>query len=78
FRFRDGFHCTFSSSSDASWLFPFERVEVFCHHRTILTEEMERLLDSRGMDANFDVFACHMFEKEEKWGYVQEDRAFID
>jgi myo-inositol 2-dehydrogenase/D-chiro-inositol 1-dehydrogenase len=39
---------------------------------------MERLLDSRGMDANFDVFACHMFEKEEKWGYVQEDRAFID
>ncbi|MFN3418449.1 MAG: Gfo/Idh/MocA family protein [Pyrinomonadaceae bacterium] len=78
FRFRNGFHCTFSSSSDASWLFPFERVEVFCHHRTILTEEMERLLDSRGMDANFDVFACHMFEKEEKWGYVQEDRAFID
>lgn len=78
FRFRDGFHCTFASSSDASWLFPFERIEVFCHHRTILTEEMERLLDSRGMDPNFEVYACHMFEKEEKWGYAQEDRAFID
>lgn len=78
FKFRDGFHCTFASSSDASWLFPFERIEVFCHHRTILTEEMERLIDSRGMDPNHEVFACHMFEKEEKWGYLQEDRAFID
>ncbi|MER3430618.1 MAG: gfo/Idh/MocA family oxidoreductase [Blastocatellia bacterium] len=78
FKFRDGFHCTFASSSDASWLFPFERIEVFCHHRTILTEEMERLIDSRGMDANYDVYACHMSEKEEKWGYLQEDRAFID
>ncbi len=78
FRFANGFHCTFASSSDASWHFPFERIEVFCHHRTIMTEEMERLLDSRGMDANFETVSFHMTEKEEKWGYVQEDRAFID
>lgn len=78
FKFRSGFHCTFASSSDASWHFPFERIEVFCHHRTIVTEEMERLLDSRGMDANFETHAWHMTEKEERWGYVQEDRAFID
>lgn len=78
FKFKNGFHCTFASSSDASWHFPFERIEVFCHHRTIMTEEMERLLDSRGMDANFETHSWHMTEKEEKWGYVQEDRAFID
>ena len=54
FKFKNGFHCTFASSSDASWHFPFERIEVFCHHRTIMTEEMERLFDSRGMDANFE------------------------
>ena len=78
FKFNNGFHCTFASSSDASWHFPFERIEVFCHHRTIMTEEMERLLDSRGMDANFETHSWHMTEKEEKWGYVQEDRAFID
>ncbi len=78
FKFKSGFHCTFASSSDASWHFPFERIEVFCHHRTIMTEEMERLLDSRGMDANFETTSFHMTEKEEKWGYVQEDRAFID
>ena len=78
FKFRSGFHCTFASSSDASWHFPFERIEVFCHHRTIMTEEMERLFDSRGMDANFETVSYHMVEKEEKWGYVQEDKAFID
>jgi len=78
FKFKNGFHCTFASSSDASWHFPFERIEVFCHHRTIMTEEMERLLDSRGMDANFETLSWQMTEKEERWGYVQEDRAFID
>ncbi len=78
FKFKSGFHCTFASSSDASWHFPFERIEVFCHHRTIMTEEMERILDSRGMDANFDTITFHMTEKEERWGYVQEDKAFID
>lgn len=78
FKFKSGVHCTFASSSDASWHFPFERIEAFCHHRTIMTEEMERLLDSRGMDANFETHSWHMTEKEERWGYVQEDRAFID
>jgi len=78
FKLKNGFHCTFASSSDASWHFPFERIETFCHHRTIMTEEMERLLDSRGMDANFETLSWHMTDKEERWGYVQEDRAFVD
>lgn len=78
FKFKNGFHCTFASSSDASWYFPFERIETFCHHRTIVTEEMERLMDSRGTDANFETRSFHMIEKEERWGYVQEDRAFVD
>lgn len=78
FKFRSGFHCTFASSSDASWLFPFERLEVFCHHRTILTQEMEHLIDSNGYDANFETHSWAMTEKEERWGYLQEDRAFVD
>ena len=77
-KFHNGFHCTFASSSDASWHFPFERIEVFCHHRTIVTEEMERLHDSNGTDPNFETHSFHMFEKEDKWGYVREDRAFVD
>jgi myo-inositol 2-dehydrogenase/D-chiro-inositol 1-dehydrogenase len=81
FKFKNGFHCTFASSSDASWHFPFERIEVFCHHRTIITEEMEKLFDSRGFDHRtheFNTYWCQMLEKYEKWGYQQEDKAFID
>lgn len=81
FKFKNGFHCTFASSSDASWHFPFERIEVFCHHRTIITEEMERLFDSQGYDHKtheFNTYWCQMLEKYEKWGYLQEDAAFID
>lgn len=77
FRFASGFHCTFASSSDASWLFPFERIEVFCHHRTIVTEEMTRLLDSRGIDADFQTYSFHMAPDEEQRGFLQEDRAFL-
>lgn len=76
-KFVNGFHCTFASSADASWHFPFERIEVFCHHRTIMTEEMEFLRDSSGMDANFETHSWHQMDRDERWGYVQEDRAFI-
>lgn len=78
FKFKNGFHCTFASSSDASWHFPFERIEVFCHHRTLITQEMESLIDSKEMDANFETHSFAMTEKEERWGYLQEDVAFID
>ncbi len=76
FKFKSGFHCTFASSSDASWHFPFERIEIFCHHRTLITQEMEHLIDSKGCDANFETLSWAMTEKEERWGYVQEDKAF--
>lgn len=76
--FESGVHATLCSSADASWLFPFERVEVFCHHRTVVTREMESLTDSDGLDGRHAVTSVHQLPKEEKWGYAQEDRAFID
>ena len=77
-RFANGFHATLASSADASWLFPFESVEVFCHHATIVTREMESLTRSEGLDGRHTTHAMHQLSKEEKWGYVQEDRAFAD
>jgi myo-inositol 2-dehydrogenase / D-chiro-inositol 1-dehydrogenase len=76
--FAGGLHATLASSADASWLFPFERVEVFCHHATIVTREMEGLVYSEGMDGRHIEHSMHQLPKAEKWGYVQEDRAFID
>jgi myo-inositol 2-dehydrogenase/D-chiro-inositol 1-dehydrogenase len=76
--FESGVHATLCSSADASWLFPFERVEVFCHHRTLVTREMESLTLSEGLSSRHTVRSMQQLSKEEKWGYVQEDRAFVD
>ena len=78
FTFAQGMHATMASSADASWLFPFERVEVFCHHATIVTREMESLVYSEGLDGKHVERSMHQLPKEEKWGYAQEDQAFID
>jgi myo-inositol 2-dehydrogenase/D-chiro-inositol 1-dehydrogenase len=77
-RFRCGMHATLASSADASWLFPFERVEVFCHHRTFVTREMESITRSDGIDGRHFTQTMQQLSKEEKWGYAQEDRAFVD
>jgi myo-inositol 2-dehydrogenase/D-chiro-inositol 1-dehydrogenase len=77
-KFVNGMHATLASAADASWLFPFERVEVFCHHATIVTREMESLTCSSNLEGNFLEQSMQQLPREEKWGYVQEDRAFID
>ena len=77
-RFANGMHATMASSADASWMFPFERVEVFCHHQTFTTREMESITHSEGLDGRHFTQAMQQLSKEEKWGYAQEDRAFVD
>ncbi|HYV04865.1 MAG TPA: Gfo/Idh/MocA family oxidoreductase [Blastocatellia bacterium] len=76
--FESGVHATLASSADASWLFPFERVEIFCHHRTFATREMESLIMSEGLDGKHTTISMQQLAKEEKWGYAQEDRSFVD
>ncbi|MEP6707695.1 MAG: Gfo/Idh/MocA family oxidoreductase [Pyrinomonadaceae bacterium] len=77
-KFAGGMHATLASSADASWLFPFERVEVFSQHRTIATREMESLVYTEGLDGRHVERSMHALSKEEKWGYQQEDQSFID
>jgi myo-inositol 2-dehydrogenase/D-chiro-inositol 1-dehydrogenase len=77
-RFANGMHATFASSADASWLFPFERVEIFGHHTTIATREMESLVYTEGLDGRVVERTMHQLPKEEKWGYLQEDQSFIE
>ena len=77
-KFANGMHATLATAADASWLFPFERVEVFCHHATLVTREMETLVCSTNLSGHFTEATMQQLPREEKWGYVQEDRAFID
>ena len=77
-KFANGMHATLATAADASWLFPFERVEVFCHHATLVTREMESLTISSNLEGHFTEQSMQQLAREQKWGYVQEDRAFID
>ena len=77
-KFASGMHATLATAADASWLFPFERVEVFCHHATLVTREMESLTSSSNLEGHFTVQTTQQLAREERWGYLQEDRAFID
>ncbi len=76
--FKNGMHATFASSSDASWLFPFERLELFAHHQTIVTREMESITFSQSISGEFKTRSMHQLSKEEKWGYAREDLLFVD
>ena len=78
FKLASGMHATLATAADASWLFPFERVEVFCHHATLVTREMESLTCSINLEGHFTQQSMQQLSREEKWGYLQEDRAFID
>jgi myo-inositol 2-dehydrogenase/D-chiro-inositol 1-dehydrogenase len=77
-KFSSGMHATLATAADASWLFPFESVEVYCHHATFVTREMESLTYSTSLEGNFAVETMQQLPREEKWGYAQEDRAFVD
>ena len=77
-KFANGLHATLATAADASWLFPFERVEVFCHHATLVTREMETLVCSTNLEGHFTEQSMQQLPREEKWGYVQEDKAFVD
>jgi myo-inositol 2-dehydrogenase/D-chiro-inositol 1-dehydrogenase len=77
-RFIRGMHATLATAADASWLFPFERVEVFCHHATLVTREMETLVCSTNLQGHSAEQSMQQLPREEKWGYLQEDRAFVD
>ena len=77
-KFANGMHATFASSADASWLFPFERVEVFSHHATLVTNEMESLVYTESLEGKPVEQSMQHLSKEEKWGYLQEDKSFID
>ena len=39
---------------------------------------MENLTSSSNLEGDFKVQSMQQLPREEKWGYLQEDRAFID
>lgn len=78
FRFASGRTATFRSVAYAGWSFPFERVEVYSKHTSVATEEMDRILIARGLKEPALAHDYRHLPWEERWGYVTEDRLFLD
>lgn len=77
-RFGAGVIASLTSVAHTSWFFPYERVEIYGAHQTVVTEELERAWFSPGMREQVEGVDCVHMPFEQKWGYVAEDRLFID
>lgn len=76
-RFASGVTATFATVAHTSWLFPFERVELYGIHQAVVTEEMESAAFSPGPRAEVEAIDCRHIPFDDKWGYVEEDRLFV-
>jgi myo-inositol 2-dehydrogenase/D-chiro-inositol 1-dehydrogenase len=76
--FATGMHATFVTSADASWFFPYERMEIFGAYSTIETAEMESLSYRIGLDAETATEDFRALPVEEKMGFREADRLFVD
>ncbi|MGH2404123.1 MAG: Gfo/Idh/MocA family protein [bacterium] len=78
FTYQNGVVASVTSVAHTSWLFPYERVEIYGTHSTVVTEELERAWFSPGTREQVEGIDCFHMPFEQKWGYVEEDRLFID
>jgi myo-inositol 2-dehydrogenase/D-chiro-inositol 1-dehydrogenase len=76
-RFASGVTATCATVAHTSWLFPFERVELYGVHQAVVTEEMDSVAFSPGPRAQVEAIDCRHMPFEEKWGYLDEARRFV-
>lgn len=78
FTFKSGMIATMVSSAHSGWSFPFESVEVYGKYSTISTEEIETIRYSEGLESSTIIKDYSKVSFEEKCGYVEENKLFID
>jgi myo-inositol 2-dehydrogenase / D-chiro-inositol 1-dehydrogenase len=76
--FAGGQFATFSSCAHTTWAFPFESVELYGDHQQIVTQEMEKVAHSTGLGQDVVTHDYFQLQIPQKWGYVAEDRLFVD
>lgn len=76
--FASDMHATFVTSADASWFFPYERVEIFGKYSTIETAEIESLRHRMGLEAETVTEDFSHLPIEKRFGFEEEDRLFVD
>lgn len=78
FEFSNGSIATLDSCAHASWLYPAGAIEIFGDHATLLTEEMDRVRYTTGLGQEIITHDYTQYPQPYRWGYVEEDRLFID
>jgi myo-inositol 2-dehydrogenase/D-chiro-inositol 1-dehydrogenase len=78
FKHESGLQVPIFSSGHASWIVPFERVEVIGDHSSVITEEMNRVSYTLQLDAPTQVEEFHYLPQTVSWGVEEEDRLFLD
>lgn len=76
--FRSGTIANFVTYAHAGWSFPFESIEVYGKYSTVTTQEMEKVMVAPGLNQPTQTEDFHQLSINEKWGYIEEDRRFID
>jgi len=75
--FESGLVASLTSSAHTTWLFPFERVEVYGEHAVAVTEEVDRATIQLGLEAEPASREYTRLSWAERWGYVAENAAFL-
>ena len=75
--FQSGLTATLCSSAHTTWLFPFERVEVYGPHSAAVTEEMERVTFQLGLEQEPSTHDVSHLPMHQRFGYQGEDEAFL-
>ncbi|MBB6448760.1 myo-inositol 2-dehydrogenase/D-chiro-inositol 1-dehydrogenase [Geomicrobium halophilum] len=78
FTFESGMIATFVSSAHSGWCFPFESVEVYGKYSTAVTEELDTIKFSPGLEKHIELENYTQVPFNKKGGYVEEDELFID
>jgi myo-inositol 2-dehydrogenase/D-chiro-inositol 1-dehydrogenase len=78
FEMKNGCHGVFSSSAHSTWVFPFERVEIYGEHISIFNDEMEAVTYCLGLNVPVEKRDFSTLPIEERWGYTQEDQVFVN
>jgi myo-inositol 2-dehydrogenase/D-chiro-inositol 1-dehydrogenase len=75
---RGGRPVAFSTCGHASWAAPQERVELYGDHALLVSEDLDRVRHTTREDPHAAWQHLPSPDVVTLWGYVDEDRAFID
>lgn len=76
--FASGAIANFVTYAHAGWSFPFEAIEVYGRYATVSTQELEKVMYSPALNEAAQTSDFYQIPVEDKWGYREEDRLFID